>query len=108
MRNPQRQFTLKLTEGSVKDGKISVRPLAKTLNNIQKTVYHLGSSRLNNGVTLKGRKQSVVERQCELFLLKAEPGSLTATISFPSKEEDLVPELPDLNVMNLFFRTQRL
>lgn len=92
----ERQFTLKLAGKSLKDGKVSVRLLIKALNNIQKVAYHLGDSRLNSSITLKGRKKSLVERQCELFLLKAEPGSLTTTISFPPKEADLASELPDL------------
>lgn len=76
--------------------------LTKTLYNLQKAIYDLGNSRVNRQAVVKGRHPSVVERACELFLLKAEPGSITATLAFPPKEYDLAAELPDLsdNVMN--------
>lgn len=102
MNKQDRHFTLKLANKELKNGKVSVRLLTKTLHNLQKAVYDLGNSRVNREVVIKGRHPSVVERSCELFLIKAEPGSITATLAFPPKEYDLASELPDLsdNVMS--------
>jgi len=92
-----RSFILKLVNKELKNGKVSVRLLTKTLNSLQKAVYDLGNSRINREAVTQGRHPSVVERDCELFLLKAEPGSLTATLAFPPKEANLAVELPDLS-----------
>lgn len=96
MNKSDRSFTLKLVNKELRSGKISVRLLTKTLSSLQKTVYSLGNSRIKREVVTQGRHPSIVERACELFLLKAESGSLTTTLAFQPKVDDLAVELPDL------------
>lgn len=92
-----RSFTIKLINKELKNGKVSVRLLTKTLNSLQKVVYDLGNSRINREAVRQGRHPSEIERDCELFLLKAEPGSITTLLAFPPKEANLAAGLPDLS-----------
>jgi hypothetical protein len=95
MNEKERQFTLKLESKEHLGDRVPVRVLIKILDGIQKTVYELGNYRLNRDST-PGPKSADLEKDCELYFVKAEQGSILATVAFPERGYDLVPNLPDL------------
>jgi len=94
MGEAERVITIKLASKDTKNGKIPVSIFVKTVNSIQKTMYALGTVRLKGEPASPGRKPSIIEKECELFLLKAEPGSLLAQLALPDKEPDLAVGVP--------------
>lgn len=90
-----RQILIKLSGKTEKEGKVSVRLLSRVLSNVQQTLIQLGKSRYETIPSKAGRTPSVIERECELFFVKAEPGSLSAILELPSKEATLLPDYPD-------------
>jgi len=88
-------FVIKLIEKNEEGGRVSVKTLIKTLDTLQKAVCDIGSVLIERDPSTPGRTPAHVEKVCELFLLKADPGSLTAVISFPQRSMDLVPGIPD-------------
>jgi hypothetical protein len=91
----ERKFTLKLESKEHKGDRVPVKVLVKTLDGIQKAVYELGNYRLNRDST-PGPKPFDLEKDCELYFVKAEQGSVLATVAFPERGYDLVPNLPDM------------
>ncbi|MGE5630750.1 MAG: hypothetical protein ACM3TR_06575 [Caulobacteraceae bacterium] len=88
-------FVIKLIEKNEEGGRVSVKTLIKTLDTLQKAVYDIGSVLIDRDPSTPGRTPAPVEKVCELYLIKADPGSLTATVSFPQRRMDLVPGIPD-------------
>ncbi|MFO7295556.1 MAG: hypothetical protein C0P72_005990 [Clostridia bacterium] len=94
MGEAERGITIKLASKDTKNGKIPVSIFVKTVNSIQKTMYALGTVRLKGEPASPGRKPSIIEKECELFLLKVEPGSLLAQLALPDKEPSLAVGVP--------------
>lgn len=95
MSEEKRAIIIKLITKDIKKGRISVSLLSNTLKAFQQAVYQLGKSRIEKEPSIPGPYPSVLKRELELFFIKAEPGSLTATLEFPKKEATLFPDFPD-------------
>lgn len=94
MASTYRSLTVKLEGQAVADGRVSVRLLAKTLDGIQAAAYEIGRARLARDPGAWALKPSVVDRACELFLTRTEPGSLTAVLELPTQGNALFSDLP--------------
>lgn len=53
---------IKLQGQAVREGRVSVRLLTRTLSSVQNTVYQLGSLRLKRDPAARGRLPEAVER----------------------------------------------
>lgn len=89
MSQDKRAFKIKLEAKGVADKKVSIKLFVKAVQNIQKAVYDLAESKLDKEPS-QGRRRATIERDCELFLIKAIEGSLEATVAFPSKSHELL------------------
>lgn len=90
---------------AIKEGKISVSLFVGTIKYFQDVVYDIASSLIQRHPSQKGRKPSIIKRDCELFLAKTTTGSLHATLEFSQplyEQSQLFSELNDLSdtVMN--------
>lgn len=90
-----RSIVVKLEGEAIKDGRVSVRLLTKTLGNLQATVFQLANARLERDPATRGRPPQRIERECELFLVDIQRSSITATLELPPKEASLFEDLPD-------------
>jgi hypothetical protein len=90
-----REILIKLSSKTEKESKVSVRLLSRVLSSVQQTLVQLGKSRYETIPSKAGRTPSVIDRECELFFVKAETGSLSATLELPSKEATLLPDYPN-------------
>ncbi|MHB0886088.1 MAG: hypothetical protein ACYC6V_10330 [Bacillota bacterium] len=90
-----RSIVVKLVGEAIKDGRVSVRLLTKTLGNLQATVFQLANARLERDPSTRGRPPQRIERECELFLADIQSGSITATLELPPREASLFEDLPD-------------
>ena len=95
MIDKERSVIIEIARKDIKKGRISVSLLSNTIRSIQQTAYQLGKSRIEREPSIPGRYPSMLSRELELFFVKAEPGSLTATLEFPEKEASLFPDFPD-------------
>ena len=95
MSDGNRTFILKLANKDVKNGRIPLSVFMKTVQSIQKTIYAVGNAQWKGEPTSQGRRPVFIEQQCELFFVKAEPGSLLTELALPEKNLDLASELPD-------------
>lgn len=93
MSGADRSIRVTLEGEAVSDGRVSVRLLTKTLQAIQDVALQLGKARLARDPSTRGRAPAIVERECELFLTEATPGSLHATLQLPNQEASLFPAL---------------
>lgn len=91
----KRTIIINLKTKNVSKSKVSVNLLSSTLKGIQQAIYQLGKSRIEREPSIPGPYPEMLRRELELFFLKAEPGSLTATLEFPEKEASLFKEFPD-------------
>lgn len=69
--------------------------LAEVFLNLQQASYLIGNYRIQRDPSLPGRYVDSVKRELELFIVRAKPGSVSATIAFPAKEATLFPDYPD-------------
>lgn len=97
----KRTLQIVLSGEAVVDGRVSVSLFTNTLRTIQDVVVQVAKSRLQKDPSKRGPAPSVIRRECELFLIRTEPGSLHAYMELPEKEATLFPELPDFGEMVL-------
>lgn len=90
-----RSIVVKLEGEAIKDGRVSVRLLTKTLGSLQATVFQLANARLERNPSTRGRPPQRIERECELFLAYIKSGSIMATLELPPQEASLFEDLPD-------------
>ena len=95
MGKEKRTIIIKLITKSLKTGSVPVSLLSATLKGIQQVFYQFGNSRIEREPSIPGRYPSMLKRELELFFIKAEPGSLIATLKLPKKEATLFPDFPD-------------
>jgi len=91
----KRTIVIKLKTKDASRGRVSVNLLSSTLKGIQQAIYQLGKSRIEREPSIPGPYPEMLKRELELFFLRAEPGSLTATLEFPEKEASLFKDFPD-------------
>ena len=90
-----RKIEVTLAGDAVQDGRVSVSLFAKTLQSIQEVVFQIAGSRLKR--EMKGPVPAVIRKACELFLVRTEPGSLSAILELPEKETSLFQDEPDFS-----------
>ena len=90
-----RKIEVTLAGDAVQDGRVSVSLFAKTLQSIQEVVFQIAGSRLKRD--MKGPVPAVIRKACELFLVRTEPGSLSAILELPEKETSLFQDEPDFS-----------
>ena len=90
-----RKIEVTLAGDAVQDGRVSVSLFAKTLQSVQEVVFQIAGSRLKR--EMKGPVPAVIRKSCELFLVRTEPGSLSAVLELPEKETSLFQDEPDLS-----------
>ena len=90
-----RTIIIKLNSKYSKKGGIPISILSATLNSFQLAAYHIGNSLIKREPSTVGRYLSGVKRELELFFMKAEKNSLTASLELPEKEANLFPQYPD-------------
>ena len=95
MGKEKRIIIIELKTKIAKKSKISVSLLSNTLKSIQEVIFQLGKSRIEREPSIPGPYPNMLRRELELFFIKAEPGSLTATLEFPEKEATLFQDFPD-------------
>lgn len=95
MGKEKRTIIIELKTKIAKKSKISVSLLSNTLKSIQEVIFQLGKSRIEREPSIPGPYPNMLRRELELFFIKAEPGSLTATLEFPEKEATLFQDFPD-------------
>ncbi len=93
--NKNRKIEVTLSGEAVQDGRVSVSLFAKTLQSVQEVVYQIAGSRLKR--EMKGPVPAVIRKACELFLIRTEPGSLSAVLELPEKEPSLFQDEPDFS-----------
>jgi len=91
----KRIIIIELSTKNIKRGKIPVSLISNTLRSVQVVAYQLGNSRIEREPSIPGPYSAMLKRELELFFMKAEPGSLTATIELAEKEATLFPDFPD-------------
>ena len=90
-----RKIEVTLAGDAVQDGRVSVSLFAKSLQSIQEVVFQIAGSRLKR--EMKGPVPAVIRKACELFLVRTEPGSLSAVLELPEKETSLLQDEPDFS-----------
>jgi len=95
MNNEKRKIEIQLATKHLKDKRVSLMLTADIFMNLQRAVYVAGNNRINRDPSIPGRYLASIKRELELFFIRAEPGSLTATIEFPDKSATLFPDYPD-------------
>jgi hypothetical protein len=90
-----RKIEVTLAGDAVQDGRVSVSLFAKTLQSIQEVVFQIAGSRLKR--EMKGPVPAVIRKACELFLVRTEPGSLSAILELPEKGTSLFQDEPDFS-----------
>ena len=90
-----RKIEVTLAGDAVQDGRVSVSLFAKTLQSIQEVVFQIAGSRLKR--EMKGPVPAVIRKACELFLVRTEPGSLSAVLELPEKETSLFQDKTDFS-----------
>jgi len=90
-----RKIEVTLAGDAVQDGRVSVSLFAKTLQCVQEVVFQIAGSRLKR--EMKGPVPAVIRKSCELFLVRTEPGSLSAILELPEKETSLFQDEPDFS-----------
>lgn len=93
--NSKRILQISLSGEAVLDGRVSVSLFTNTLRAVQDVVIQVAKSRLQKDPAKTGPTPSVIRRECELFLVRTESGSLHAYLELPEKEATLFPHLPD-------------
>lgn len=92
MSDPRRQITVTLSGQAVRDGRVSVGLLTKTLQSMQQALFQIGKAKVEREASRRGPAPTLVQRQCELFFTGTRVGSLTATLELPPPESSLFPE----------------
>ena len=92
MGEAKRQITITLSGPAVRNGKVSVGLLAKSLQAFQQALLQIGKEKVDHDASRRGPPPTLVQRQCELFFAEARPGSLETTLELPSPEASLFPE----------------
>jgi hypothetical protein len=95
MNDSIRTLEIVLSGGAVLDGRVSVALFTKTIQSIQDVLIQIAKSRLKEDPAKSGPTPANILRECELFLVKVEPGSLRASVELPRKQPTLFPDLPD-------------
>ena len=90
-----RKIEVTLSGDAVQDGRVSVSLFAKTLQSIQDIVFQIAGSRLKRD--MRGPVPAVIRKECELFLIRTEPGSLNAVLELPEKQTILFPNEIDFS-----------
>ena len=92
MPNDERRIDVKLGGPAVRNGRVPVKLLTKTLDNVQQALVQIGKATIQRDPAQRGPTPDVVQRQCELFLVETKPGSLNAVLELPPQEGLLFPE----------------
>lgn len=80
---------------AIKEGKISVSLFVGTVKYFQDAIYDIASSILQREPSKRGRRPSVIKRDCELFLVKTTTGSLHAVLELPAYQDEQYKLFPD-------------
>ena len=92
MTDKEREITFTLSGQAVYESKVSVALFTKTLQAIQQGLVQIGKAKIEHEISRPGPSPSIVRTQCELFLIRTEPGTLSATLELPPQEDPLFPE----------------
>ena len=89
-------ITVKLQGQATGESRVPVRLLTRTLDGFQATANQLGNYRFSRDPKAAGRSPSIVERDCELFVVGIQLGSLTADLTVPLPEQTYFEEMAPL------------
>ena len=92
MPDENRQISFVLSGEAIRDHKVSVGLFAKTLKAIQDTVIQIGKAKFEYESSRPGPTPSIIRTECELFFVRSDPGSLSATLELAPHEPQLFPE----------------
>jgi len=95
MPDPARRITIRIGGQAVKDGRISVSLLTRTLHLAQQALFQVAVSQQRRPLGKGGRYPASVEKECELFLVETRPGSRSAVLELPPREQPHLPQIPD-------------
>jgi hypothetical protein len=87
--NTPPQFYVKMNGPKVGKAKLSVSDLAEIITRTQQALKRIGQVLYGQESHGKGRKKKDIERQCELFLVGWEEGSVIATFELGPKPEQM-------------------
>jgi len=95
MEKQDRSIRIHIATKHTKEKRVPLVLLADVFLNIQRASYLIGNYRIQRNPSTTGRYADSIRRELELFIVRAEPGSVAATIEFPNKEASLFPDFPD-------------
>ena len=95
MNNSRRKLEIVLSGEAILDGRVSVSLLTKTLRTVQGVIFDIAKSQQQQDPVGGRPTPSFIKNECELFLVKTEPGSFRAILELPEKEATLLPDFPD-------------
>lgn len=92
MPDEDRQISFVLSGEAIRDHRVSVSLFAKTLKAVQDTMNQIGKAKVEYESSKRGPTPAIVRTECELFFVRSDPGSLTATLELAPHEPKLIPE----------------